>query len=169
MVVATKGLVSHNVNITIIVNARPDLAISSVTASPTIVTLGATITFTIVVQNLGPIQEQATVAALAGDQTVDSKNVTLAPYGNQTVTLHWHTDGFTIGAYVVGAKVLQVPNELNLDNNLLRSSTAVTLNPQSSSPLSQPMIIYPIVAIVVIAGIAGLILISRRSKIQSQA
>jgi uncharacterized repeat protein (TIGR01451 family) len=166
LAVATSGLVSHNVTITITVNARPDLAIASVAVDTTSVAVGASITFTIEVQNLGAIPENATVSALIGDQTVATTTILLLPNTNRNVTLVWNTNGFSTGAYVPGAKVLQVPNELNLSNNLMRSSTALTLSPPSNNSLlslSQDQSIYLLIGIIAIAGLFGAFLF-RRSK-----
>jgi len=169
IIIATHGPKSHNVTITITVNARPDLAIGQVTVSPTSISVGAKITYTVVVENLGTIPENATVVALVGDQTVDSKTITLQPNSNQTITLVWNTNGFTSGAYVVGAKVLQVPNESNLDNNLMRSPVAVTLTPPSNTgilSLSTDQSNYLILGIIVVALAAGIVvLLFRKSKV----
>jgi hypothetical protein len=169
IIIATHGPKSHNVTITITVNARPDLAIGQVTVSPASVSVGAKITYTVVVENLGTIPENATVVALVGDQTVDSKTITLQPNSNQTITLVWNTNGFTAGAYVVGAKVLQVPNESNLDNNLMRSPVAVTLTPPSNTgilSLSTDQSNYVILGIIVAALAAAIVvLLFRKSKV----
>ena len=166
LAIATSGLVSHNVTITITVNARPDLAIASIAVNPASVTVGGTVTFTIVVQNLGAIPENATVSALIGDQTVATATVLLSPNTNQTVTLVWNTDGFSTSAYVPGAKVLQVSNEQDLSNNLMRSSTAFTLSPPSNTgllSLSQDQSIYLLIGIIAIAVVIG-VLLFRRTK-----
>jgi hypothetical protein len=171
IIIATHGPKSHNVTITITVNARPDLAIGQITVSPASVSVGAKITYTVTVENLAAIPENATVVALVGDQTVDSKTITLQPNSNQTVTLVWNTNGFTSGAYVVGAKVLQVPNESNLDNNLMRSPVAVTLTPPSNTgilSLSTDQSNYLILGIIVVALAAGIVvLLFRRSKVRA--
>jgi len=172
LAVATSGLVSHNVTITIIVNARPDLAIASVAVDPASAVVGGSVTFTIVVQNLGVIPENATVSALIGDQTVATTTILLAPNTNQTVTLVWNTNGFSTSAYVPGAKVLQVSNELELSNNLMRSSTALTLSPPSNTgllSLSQDQSIYLLIGIIAIAVVFGTLLFLRRSKTRPSA
>jgi hypothetical protein len=171
LVVATSGPVSHNVTIVISVNARPDLAIGSIAVSPTTLTVGGSITFVIKVQNLGAIPENATVAALIGDQTVATTNIILQPNSEQNVTLVWNTSGFSPGAYVAGAKVLQVPNELILSNNLMRSTTAIVLTAPSNTGLlsiSQDQSIPLIVVIVALVGIIG-ILLYRRPRPQARA
>jgi len=170
LVVATSGPVSHNVTIIISVSARPDLAIGSIAASPTTLTVGGSITFIVNVQNLGAIPENATVAALVGDQTVATTTILLQPNSNQNVTLLWNTSGFSQGAYVAGAKILQVPNELILSNNLMRSTTAIVLTAPSNTGLlsiSQDQSIPLVIGILALVLITG-ILVYRRSRRQAR-
>src|SRR5207249_4323397 len=100
--------------------------------------LADNVTITIVVRNVGKLAENATVVAIVGDQNISSKNVTLSPGQNVTVTITWHTAGYSPGAYMIGGKVPGVPGESILSNNLLRSPTPVTLNAANTSIFSNP-------------------------------
>jgi hypothetical protein len=126
------------------------------------------VTITIIVQNLGKIAENATIQAIVGDQTIGVKNATITPGGNVTVTITWHNSGYSPGAYMIGGKVLGVPGETILSNNLLRSATPVTLNVTNTSILQSPytIAIVAIASILVVAAGLALYFLSRR-KIKS--
>jgi hypothetical protein len=145
-----------------------DLGVYSVTPSTTSATIGSDVTITIIVQNLGKIAENATIQAIVGDQTIGVKNATITPGGNVTVTITWHTTGYSPGAYMIGGKVLGVPGETILSNNLLRSATPVTLNVTNTSILQSPytIAIVAIASILVVAAGLALYFLSRR-KIKS--
>jgi len=137
-----------------------NLSVYSVAASTTSATVGADITITIVVQNLGRLSENATIIAIVGDQNVGTKNATIAPGANVTETFTWHTSSFNPGAYMVGGKVLGY--------NVQRSATPITLNAANTSPFNSQYTIpaIAIAAIIVIA--AGLIFyFLPRRKIQT--
>ena len=137
-----------------------NLSVYSVSASPTSQTAGSDVTITVVVQNLGRVSENATIVALVGDQTVGTKNVTIAVGANVTETFTWHTAGFNPGAYMVGAKALGF--------DLSRSATPVTLNAANNSLLTSPYTIPAIViaAIIIIAVGLAFYFLPRR-KIQT--
>jgi CARDB len=159
--------ITHLATITIVITTTTsphDIAAYSVTANPTSTTVGSTIAISILVQNLGKVNETATVVALVGDLSVAQKNITIAPGTNQTVTLNWNTNGFSPGPYTVGVKVLAVPGETVTNNNILRAPTTVTLNAANSSILQssyfQTAIIVGLIAVVAIVTI--LLLQTRR-------
>lgn len=145
-----------------------DLEVYSVTPSATSVTIGTDVTIAILVRNVGKLAENATVLAIVGDQDVGSKNVTLSPGQNVTVTITWHTSGYSSGAYMIGGKVPGVPGESILSNNLLRSATPVTLNAANTSVFSNPYTVPAIVvaALILVAAGLALFLLPRR-KTQS--
>lgn len=69
----------------------------------------------------------------------------------------------------MGAKVLQVPNESNTDNNLLRSGTAVTLNSASNAfILSQDQPIIVGLAVGLVAAVAVAVLLARRLTMKTK-
>jgi hypothetical protein len=153
----TNGTITHSILLTIVVitTVSPhDVGIYSVTVTPVSAVAGTTVTFTILVQNLGKVQEQVIVAALIGDQTVGQQNATIAAGGNQTITIKWDTTGFPTGPYVPGAKVLQVPGETNLANNQQRAAAALELTPQSNGILSSNLLLpLVIIAVVIVAAL----------------
>jgi len=130
---------THSPLVTIIVS-RPtsvhDVAIFSVSATPTSPTIGDKVAYTVTVIDPGDFNETVTVAALVGQTTVDQKNVTVLARGNVTLTLTWDTSTYTLGSYVVGAKVLSVQGQTNANNNILMSTAPVTLNSQSQGVFS---------------------------------
>lgn len=152
------GALTHQTIVTITV-ATPstfhDVSIGSLTTDTSSPSIGDKVKYTIVVYDLGNFQEQVTVVALVGDTTVDQQNVTLQQGGNVTVTLTWATLGWTPGTYVLGAKILNVSGETNTGNNLLRSTTPVSLNPTSQGLLSAGNLALPIGILAALAALIG--------------
>ena len=145
-----------------------DLEVYSVVPSVTSVTISQDVTITIVVRNVGKLAENATVVAIVGDQNIGSKNVTLSPGQNVTVTITWHTAGYNPGAYMIGGKVPGVPGESILSNNLLRSPTPVTLNAANTSIFSNPYTVPAIaIATLILVAVGLAIFFLPRRKTQS--
>jgi len=145
-----------------------DLEVYSVVPSVTSVTISQDVTITIVVRNVGKLAENATVVAIVGDQNIGLKNVTLSPGQNVTVTITWHTAGYSPGAYMIGGKVPGVPGESILSNNLLRSPTPVTLNPANTSIFSNPYTVPAIaIATLILVAVGLAIFFLPRRKTQS--
>jgi len=132
------------------------------------VTISQDVTITIVVRNVGKLAENATVVAIVGDQNIGLKNVTLSPGQNVTVTITWHTAGYSPGAYMIGGKVPGVPGESILSNNLLRSPTPVTLSPANTSIFSNPYTVPAIaIATLILVAVGLAIFFLPRRKTQS--
>jgi len=145
-----------------------DLEVYSVLPSVTSVTISQDVTITIVVRNVGKLAENATVVAIVGDQNIGLKNVTLSPGQNVTVTITWHTAGYSPGAYMIGGKIPGVPGESILSNNLLRSPTPVTLNPANTSIFSNPYTVPAIaIATLILVAVGLAIFFLPRRKTQS--
>jgi hypothetical protein len=132
-----------------------DVSVGSLTIDKTSPTVGDKVKYTIIVYDLGNFQERVTVLALVGDTTVDQQNATIQPGGNATITLTWDTSGWTPGSYVVGAKLLSVTGETNTGNNLLRSTSSVSLNPMSQGLLSVGSLALPIGVLVALVALIG--------------
>jgi hypothetical protein len=165
--------IRHTVTVAIVVTTTSsphDLAVYSVSANPTSTTVGSTIQIAINVQNLGKVNETSTVVAIVGDLSVGQQNVTIAPGANVTVTLKWNTNGFSPGAYMVGGKVLAVPGETILSNNLLRSPTPVTLTAANSSIFQSSYFQTAlVVGLLAIIAIVTILFLQTRRKIAESA
>ena len=135
-----------------------NLSIYSLTPSTTSTTVGSKITLTYLVQNLGRVAENATITAIAGDQSVDNTNITnLQPDQNVTVTLTWDTSTWAPGAYMIGGKILGYTTFV--------STAPVTLAPANVSILESPYFAPSIiVALIVIVAIISFLLLQARRK-----
>jgi len=152
---------THSPLVTIIISKPTsihEVAIFSVTATPTSSNVGDKIAYKVIVVNLGDFNETVTVAALVGQTTVDQKNATVLARGNVTVTLTWDTSAYTPGPYVVGAKVLSVQGQTNANNNILMSTAPVTLNSQSQGILSASNL--PVITVTLALVAAAIIIIA---------
>jgi hypothetical protein len=125
-----------------------NLSVYSVTSSTTSTTVGSDVTITILVQNLGRVPENATIVGIVGDQTIGTKNATIAVGGNVTETFVWHTTSYNPGAYMVGGKVIGY--------DTLRSATPVTLNAANTSILANPYTLPAIIIAAIILVLAAL-------------
>jgi len=161
--------ISHSITIIVVVTTTSsphDMAVNAVTASPNSANVGTAISIVVIVQNKGKATENATVVAIVADLSIKQQNATnIQPGENRTITFTWDTSSYNAGSYMVGGKVLQVPGETNLDNNLLRSATPVTLTSANTSVFQsayfQPGII---AALVVIVAIVAVFLLQARRK-----
>ena len=112
-----------------------DVAITSVTTDKASVIQGNPVTVTVVVANIGTVQETTTVTAYAGTTRVGGgQSVTLAAGASQTLTFTWDTTGFAPGNYVVSAQAAPVSGEANLSNNTLTDGTVTVQAPPPPPP-----------------------------------
>ncbi len=95
-----------------------DIAALGVTAQPVSVKIGATITFTITIANLGNDTETFNVNLFANQTLIGTKNIpSLPPTFQTSTTMKWETTGFQAGNYSIIAKVPPVNGETNIANN----------------------------------------------------
>jgi len=96
-----------------------DLAVTSVTASPTEVEVGDLVTINVTVANQGIFTEQAfNVTVYANDTEIGTQNVTLTSGTSATLTFNWTTTGVSRDVYVIKAVAANVTGENKTDNNL---------------------------------------------------
>jgi len=107
----------------------PDLAVTNVTPSKTIVGQGYTISIEATVKNKGFYFETFNVIAYANTTIIDTlANVTLTSGTSTTVTFTWNTTGFAKGNYTISANATTVPGETNTaDNNKTDGWVVVTI------------------------------------------
>lgn len=106
-----------------------DVAVTQVTATPTAVKAGETVSINVTVTNQGNITEMFDVSAyfdtdLIGTQTGISINAS----ESKVVLFSWDTSDVAGGTYTISAEASQVPAEINLTNNKFTDGT-VTINP----------------------------------------
>ena len=166
-VIGTSGPLSHitkTINVT--VNVSTSLTVTLVSVSPTTGSVGTKITFTIVVNNTGPIPQLASLNALVGNVTVQAQNVTFS-VGPNTKQLTWDTTGFAPGTYTLGAKIVLLSGGKNNGNGML-TPVSFTLTAASGGSvldvLSQNLPITLGAIAVAVVTVLGIFLILRRNK-----
>jgi len=99
--------------------SRHDGAITSVTASPTTVYQGETVTILVGAANEGLCSETFTVTVYANVTVVNSTSVTLASGGTTTLTFSWNTTGAaSLSNYTIWAEASVVPGETDTADNV---------------------------------------------------
>ena len=101
-----------------------DVAVTSVTASPTTITVGESVAITVVVENKGTEAETFDVAAYYDDTVIGTQTVTsLAPGASETLTFTWDTAEAGPGTYTIKAEASILAGETDLANNILIDGT----------------------------------------------
>lgn len=115
---------TYSVNLIALVSRR-DVVISNVTASPTEVYQGQDVNITVVVENLGAVNETFDVTVYRNDTKIGNQTVSDLPPGNQTtLTFIWHVDtSVPAGNYIIKANASVVPYEKNATNNIKTDGT----------------------------------------------
>jgi len=101
-----------------------DVAVVSVTPSPTEVTAGDSVSISVVVKNNGTVAETFNVTAYYDNTAIDTKTATnLAPSATITLTFTWDTTDVAIGEYTISANASVVEGETYTDDNTLIDGT----------------------------------------------
>jgi len=104
-----------------------DIAITDVSADPTSVIVGASISINITVNNLGTEQETFNVILYYDGNNIGVETMTnLASGADKTLTFIWDTLGVPAGIYTIKAVVPPVPEETDTTDNIFTDVT-VTL------------------------------------------
>jgi parallel beta-helix repeat protein len=105
--------------ISVTVTFYRDLAVSSITVSPTVVYQRGLVNITAVVSNLGNIPETPMLNVFYGQNLIDSRMVAGLPaHSNVSLNFAWNTSGVAAGLYLaIVVKVDPVPDEVILENN----------------------------------------------------
>jgi len=122
-----------------------DIAVVSVTPSPTQVTVGQNVSISVVVKNDGNATETFSVAAYYNDTTIALKDVSnLAAGFTTSLNFTWDTAGVTEGEYTIKAVASTVVGETDTADN---TGTAPTKVKVTAPP---PFPIWLIIAIVIV-------------------
>jgi len=130
-----------------------DVAVTDVTASPTEVTVGDSVSISVTVVNQGGFTETFTLTIYANTTLIDSRNVTLTSGISTTETFTWDTSGFATADYVIKAEASVVPDETDTADNTFEGDTVTV------KEVTGPSILLYAVAGIVIAVVAATILI----------
>ncbi len=105
----------------------PNLAVSTITTSKTVVGEGFILNITVIVANHGSMIEAINVTVYLNDDAFESLSASVKA-GDYVCSLAWNTSGFSRGNYTVGAVVDVVPGETDTaDNTLVGSTVTVTI------------------------------------------
>jgi len=116
------GTVTHSVKV--FAEITHDVAIISVTPSPTEVTAGDSVSITVVVGNEGTQAETFNVTAYYDTTAIDTQTVTnLAPMAETTLTFTWDTTDVVPDEYTISANASVVEGETETDDNTLVDGT----------------------------------------------
>jgi|GEM_PF-3544901 len=127
-----------------------DVAVTSVGASPSEVTVGETVSINVVVLNKGVETESFSVTAYYGNNVIETKQVTdLISDGTQTLTFEWGTTDVSAGDYKIKAEASLEGDGYPDDNSYLDGT--VKVNTGGEFPV---LIVGVVVAVVIIAIIA---------------
>jgi parallel beta-helix repeat protein len=95
----------------------PDIAITSVALSKTIIDQGYSLDAKVSAANLGNFTETFNVTLYANTTAIATQTVTLANGSVTTITFAWNTRGFGHGNYTISAYAWPLPGEINIANN----------------------------------------------------
>ena len=142
--------------------AAPDVAITEVTASPTTVTVGDTITVNVAVKNEGDADATFNVSVYYVYTLIDTQtDITLSPGANTTLTFTWDTTGVDPDTYTIRAEVPTVPGEIDTLDNV--EFVDVTITEKEKSGPNLVLYAGAAVAIVIVAVILIYVLRARKT------
>src|SRR3989454_1331287 len=125
------------------VQTVPDIGITAVTATPSVVNLDGTVTVTVTVASQGVLSETFAVTATATDSNgnIHAIGTTLVngllAGQSQMVTISWSTQGLPAGTYTIHAQVPVLTAELHVtDNAMTGNSVRLNAPPTASFTVS---------------------------------
>ena len=150
-----------------------DIAIASVTPSPTSVVAGELVSIAVVVENQGTVAETFDVKVhnkydptFPHSDIIQTKTVkNLAAGSSETLTFSWNTTDAKADSYRITAIASQVTDETDTDDNMLQSSETIIVKAREARALPITEILIGIVVIVV--PIAVIVFALRRRKRQA--
>ena len=140
-----------------------DVAVTSVTLSPTSANIGENVTITVIVENQGTETETFSVKVYYDSTEIGTANVTdLSTYAQKTLTFTWDTTGLDAGDYAIEATASTITGETDTTNNTKNYGT-FTLSQLSSGWLSIELWVV-IVAVVIAIAAASFYIISVKRR-----
>ena len=140
-----------------------DVAVSDVTAFPTSVTAGESVSINVTAENLGEIEETFDVTVSYDSTEIETKTVTdLAPDGSETLEFSWDTKDVAEGNYTITAVASELSGETDTADNTYTNVFVTVTVPSSVFPIE--LIIGVVAIVIVVVIICGVILLKRRRK-----
>jgi len=114
-----------------------DVAVTDVSASPSSVTAGQSVSVNVTVKNEGSINETFSVAIFYDSTEIGKKTVTdLASGNSQTLSFSWDTTGVDEGTYTIKAVAGPLSGETDIeDNTNSEVVVTVTVPPPTTIPI----------------------------------
>ena len=111
-----------------------DIAVTHVTAYPTYLIAGHTVTIYVKVVNEGTETETFDVTVKYNETEIETKTVTdLASGSSETLTFSWDTTGMSTGEYVIKAEATVVEGEVDTADNIYIDGTVSIFSPPVAS------------------------------------
>ena len=129
-----------------------DISVKSIEASIYNVTVGDSVSITIIVENQGNVEDPFDVLVWANITLVRIIPVTDLESGDQkTLTLDWNTQNIAEGRYVIKVEADTVPGETDIDDNTLIMDNAIQATAQSETQFPTTLVIAAVAIIVLLA------------------
>jgi len=107
-----------------------NIVVVNVTASPTTVLVGGSVTVNVTVKNEGFVSESFDVNATYDNTLIGTQPVTnLAAGASITATFLWNTTGVALGTYTIKGAASQVSGETKIDDNVKVDGTVKVVKP----------------------------------------
>jgi PKD repeat protein len=108
---------------------RPDIAVSNVMPSKTVLGQGYLLKINVTVSNRGDSVETFDVTIYAGATSIGAQAITLTAGNSKTITFTWDTSGFAYGNYTIWAYAWPLPGETDTADNALISGLVYVRTP----------------------------------------
>jgi hypothetical protein len=105
--------------------SSPDLAVTSVVPSKTVIGQGYSVSINVTVSDLGFSAEIFSVTFYANNSSIETQTAILVPGRSLTLQFSWNTSGFVYGNYTISAYVWPVHSEVYLANNNCTANTQI--------------------------------------------
>jgi len=143
-----------------------DIAVVSVTPSPTEAVVGELVNITVVIENQGTVNERVTIKVYRDYRlglSIDTKTVQNISAGAiKSLIFAWNTTFVLAGNYTITAVTSPLPGEKNTGNNILQSDEIVSLTAREEQPLPINLIIG--VAIIAVVAFSVIWYASKRRR-----
>ncbi|MGD8506536.1 MAG: CARDB domain-containing protein [Candidatus Bathyarchaeota archaeon] len=142
---------------------KHEVAVASITLSPTSADVGENVTITVIVENQGTETETFNVKVSYGTTEIGTADVTdLDPDAQKTLTFTWETTGLDAGEYTIKAVASTVTGETDTTNNTKIYGTFTLSQPISGWLPIELWVVIIVVAVAIIA--VGFYIISMRRR-----
>lgn len=103
-----------------------DIVVTKITALPTKVTVGESVTINVTVANAGSYNETFDLTLYYGLNVIEKRTaISLVTGANEVLTFEWNTEGVAAGSYKIKAEASIVEGEENIANNIREFSAIV--------------------------------------------